>query len=151
MKKAAPWMITIVLSVVLVGMVVFLALTMNKNSSASAAKPETVKALSADDLVKVTGILEGIKTNLSDPNYVVVMDFAFQFNNAKAKEAFEKIKDFKLKSIIIKTLADSKPDQLTGAKGKDQLANKLMNLINSTLPEGKIVQVDITNFIMTTI
>ncbi|GIP21433.1 MULTISPECIES: flagellar basal body-associated FliL family protein [Paenibacillus] len=156
MKKMAPWIITILLALILVVMAAYLVMTMNnnKNSSSStnaASKTEEKKTLSADELVEVTSTMEDVKTNLSDPNYVVVMNFAFQMNNSKTKVAFDKIKDFNAKSIIIKTLADTKPADLTGAKGKDQLANKLMNLINQTLPEGNIVQIDITNFIMTAI
>jgi flagellar FliL protein len=76
------------------------------------------------------------------------MDFAFQLDSTTTKEAFDKIKDFKIKPIIIKTLADTKPEELTGAKGKDNLSSKLLNLINKSLPEGKLIQIDITNFIM---
>ncbi|MNF07638.1 flagellar basal body-associated protein FliL [compost metagenome] len=50
---------------------------------------------------------------------------------------------------MIKTLADTKPEELNGANGKDQLSSKLVNLINKTLTEGKLTQVEVTNFIMT--
>ncbi|MNP67820.1 flagellar basal body-associated protein FliL [compost metagenome] len=101
--------------------------------------------------MKVTSTLDDIKTNLSEPDYVVVIDFAFQLDNEVSKEAFDKIKDYKIKPIIIKTLADTKPEELTGALGKDNLSSKLLNLINKSLPEGKLIQIDITDFIMTTI
>ncbi|MNH77536.1 flagellar basal body-associated protein FliL [compost metagenome] len=153
MKKMAPWIITILLALILVVMAAYLVMTMNnKNTtSANAAQKVEEKKLSADELVKVTSTMEQVKTNLLDPNYVVIMDFAFQLNDSSSKEAFDKIMNFNAKSIIIKTLADTKPNDLIGAKGKDQLANKLKNLINQTLPEGNIVQIDITNFVMSTI
>lgn len=157
MKKMAPWLITILLSITLIVLAAFLLINQMSNPASggevkAAAQDEAVtKRLTADEIVKVTSTIDDIKTNLSDPNYVVVMNFAFQLDKEVSKEAFDKIKDFKVKPIIIKTLADTKPEELTGAKGKDNLSSKLTNLINKTLPEGKLIQIDITYFVMTTI
>lgn len=157
MKKMAPWLITILLAITLIVLAAFLLMNqMNKpdpGTEVRAAVQDVTPAesLSADEIVKVTSTIDDIKTNLSDPNYVVVMNFAFQLDKDTSKEAFDKIKDFKIKPIIIKTLADTKPEELTGARGKDNLSSKLLNLINKSLPEGKLIQIDITNFIMTTI
>ncbi|MGG6313541.1 flagellar basal body-associated FliL family protein [Paenibacillus macerans] len=157
MKKMLPWLITILLAITLIVLAAFLLVNqMNKPAPGtevnaavnSVAEPEH---LSADEIVKVTSTIDDIKTNLSEPDYVVVMNFAFQLDNEVSKEEFDKIKDFKIKPIIIKTLADTKPEELTGALGKDNLSSKLLNLINKSLPEGKLIQIDITNFIMTTI
>ncbi|GGF96785.1 flagellar basal body-associated FliL family protein [Paenibacillus aceti] len=154
MKKMAPWLITILLAITLIVLAAFLLMNQLTNSDRGSEVKQAVsdvavpKNFSADEIVSVTSTIEGIKTNLSDPSYVVGMDFAFQLDTAMTKEAFDKIKDFKVKPIIIKTLADTKPDELTGAKGKDNLSSKLLNLINKSLPEGKLVQIDITNFIM---
>ncbi|WP_435921241.1 flagellar basal body-associated FliL family protein [Paenibacillus sp. DYY-L-2] len=156
MKKMAPWLITIMLAITLIVLAAFLLVNqMTGPASGGEVKAATEdvapKHLSADEIVKVTSTIDDIKTNLSDPNYVVVMNFAFQLDKETSKEAFDKIKDFKVKPIIIKTLADTKPEELTGAKGKDNLSSKLTNLINKTLPEGKLIQIDITYFVMTTI
>ncbi|RCX21301.1 flagellar FliL protein [Fontibacillus phaseoli] len=157
MKKMAPWLITIMLSITLIVLAAFLLINQMSAPSGggevqAADNSEAVlKHLTADEIVKVTSTIDDIKTNLSDPNYVVVMNFAFQLDKETSKEAFDKIKDFKVKPIIIKTLADTKPEDLTGAKGKDNLSSKLTNLINKTLPEGKLIQIDITYFVMTTI
>ncbi|GIP52243.1 MULTISPECIES: flagellar basal body-associated FliL family protein [Paenibacillus] len=156
MKKMAPWLITILLSITLIVLAAFLLINQMSGPAGGEAKAavneEAVpRHLTADEIVKVTSTIDDIKTNLSDPNYVVVMNFAFQLDNGASKEAFDKIKDFKVKPIIIKTLADTKPEDLTGAKGKDNLSSKLTNLINKTLPEGKLIQIDITYFVMTTI
>lgn len=154
MKKMAPWLITILLAITLIVLAAFLLMNQLTNSDRGSEVKQAVsdvavpKNFSADEIVSVTSTIEGIKTNLSDPSYVVGMDFAFQLDTAMTKEAFDKIKDYKVKPIIIKTLADTKPDELTGAKGKDNLSSKLLNLINKSLPEGKLVQIDITNFIM---
>lgn len=157
MKKMAPWLITILLAITLIVIAAFLVgkeiLKDDNNNqlNATVAGVAQPRYLSADEIVKVTSTIDDIKTNLSDPNYVVVMNFAFQLDHELSKEAFDKIKDFKIKPIIIKTLADTNPEDLIGAKGKDNLSSKLINLINQSLSEGKVTQIDITNFIMTTI
>lgn len=157
MKKMLPWLITILLSITLIVVAAVLLirpLTQPSpgNEVRAAVQDVTVPSgLSADEIVEVTSTIDGIKTNLSDPSYVVVIDFAFQLDRKSSKEAFDKIKDFKIKPLIIKTLADTKPEELNGATGKDNLSSELMNLINKSLPEGKLVQIDITAFIITTI
>jgi len=153
----APWLITMLLAITLIVMAAFLLVNQmtkpNSGNEVNAAVQNVGQPaqLTADELVKVTSSIDGIKTNLSDPSYIVVMNFAFQLDRESSKECFDKIKDFKIKPIIIKTLADTKPEDLTGAKGKDNLSTKLLNLINASLPEGKLIQIDITEFIMTTI
>ena len=157
MKKMAPWLITILLAITLIVMAAFLLVNQMTGPASggevkAAVDEVTVpKHLTADELVEVTSTINDIKTNLSDPNFVVVLDFAFQLDSAASKEAFDKIKDFKITPIIIKTLADTKPEELNGARGKDNLSSKLLNLINKSLPEGKLIQIDITKFIITAI
>lgn len=157
MKKMAPWLITMLLAITLIVMAAFLLVNQFTKPAPGNGINQAVQNvgqpahLTADELVKVTSSIDGIKTNLSDPNYVVVMNFAFQLDRETSKESFDKIKDFKIKPLIIKTLADTKPEDLVGAKGKDNLSTKLLNLINTSLPEGKLIQIDITEFIMTTI
>jgi flagellar FliL protein len=154
MKKMAPWLITILLAITLIVMAAVLLTTHITNPDqgsevkSAVGNVELPKYLSADDIVKVTSTINGIKTNLSDPGFVVGMDFAFQLDSPTTKEAFDKIKEYKIKPIIIKTLADTKPDELNGAKGQDNLSSKLLNQINKSLPEGKLIQIDITSFIM---
>lgn len=157
MKKMAPWLITILLSITLIVLAAFLLLKdysqpgPGNEVRAAVQDVQVPSGLSADEIVEVTSTIDGIKTNLSDPSYVVVMDFAFQMDRKTSKEAFDKIKDYKIKPIIIKTLADTKPEDLNGSVGKDNLSSKLLNLINKSLPEGKVVQIDITYFISTPI
>lgn len=157
MKKMVPWLITILLAITLIVLAAFLLMNQmtrpeaGAEVNASVAEVGSPPKLSAEELVKVTATMDQIKTNLSDPSYVVVINFAFQLDKETTKAAFDQIKDFKVKSIIIKTLADTKPEELTGSVGKDNLSSKLLNLINQSLPEGKVVQIDINEFIMTTI
>lgn len=153
MKKMLPWIITILLAITLIVLAAFLMMDRWFGSSAndpnSAAQSIEVPKLSADELVEITSEITGIKTNLADQDYIVLMNFAFQLNDKKSKEEFDKIKEFRIKPIIIKTLADTKPEELKGASGKDQLSAKLINLINKTLTQGKLTQIQITDYILT--
>ncbi|WP_151735123.1 flagellar basal body-associated FliL family protein [Paenibacillus tengchongensis] len=152
MKKMLPWLITALLGITLIAVAAGLLwdkfFPKDTNDVNAAVQNVEAKHLSADEIVELTAELTGIKTNLADPEYIVSIDFAFQLDTATAKEDFEKIKQIKIKPIIIKTLADTKPEELNGAGGKDQLSAKLVNLINKTLPEGKLTQIDITNYVL---
>jgi len=153
MKKMLPWLITILLAITLIVLAAFLLMGKffpNDPNDVNAAvdKVET-KHLSADEIVELSSEIPDIKTNLADPDYIVLIDFVLQLDSVKAKEEFDKIKDIKIKPLIIKTLADTEPEQLNGAEGKDQLCSKLVNLINKTLTEGQLTQVEITDFILT--
>ncbi|AIQ47855.1 flagellar basal body protein FliL [Paenibacillus sp. FSL R7-0273] len=155
MKKMLPWLITILLAITLIVVAAFLLMDRifpsDVNDVNAAVQNMEVERLSADEIVELSTEITDIKTNLADPDYIVLINFAFQLNTVKAKEDFEKIKDLKIKPLLIKTLADTKPEELNGANGKDQLSSKLVNLINKTLTEGKLTQVEVTNFIMTSI
>jgi len=43
------------------------------------------------------------------------------------------------------------PEEMSGTKGKDQLAAGLINSINSVITEGKLLKVGIKGFVMTPI
>ncbi|AIQ53324.1 flagellar basal body-associated FliL family protein [Paenibacillus sp. FSL R7-0331] len=155
MKKMLPWLITILLAITLILVAAFLLMDRifpsDVNDVNAAVQNMEVERLSADEIVELSSEITDIKTNLADTDYIVLINFAFQLDTVKAKEDFEKIKDLKIKPLLIKTLADTKPEELNGANGKDQLSSKLVNLINKTLTEGKLTQVEVTNFIMTSI
>ncbi|MBD8497069.1 MULTISPECIES: flagellar basal body-associated FliL family protein [Paenibacillus] len=148
MKRMLPWMITMLLAITLVALVIIMVMnSMNGNSEGNGESSAVVR-LSADEIVEMTSELKDIKTNLAGRDTIVAIDFAFQLDSKKTKEEFEKIKELIIKPEVLKTLADTKPEDLEGTKGKDQLSAKLLDLINKKIPEGKVIQVDITNFIM---
>ncbi|MBW7473291.1 flagellar basal body-associated FliL family protein [Paenibacillus oenotherae] len=161
MKKMLPWLITILLAITLIAIVaviLFNSILGGDNSNdpatnaANSANNVEMKKLDADERVEVTSELADIKTNLADPEYIGVMGFAFQLDDKSTKEDFDKIKDIQIKPIIIRTLSDMTPEQLKGSKGKDDLNTKLLNLINKKLEEfseGKLINVETTNFIVT--
>ncbi|MET3207704.1 UNVERIFIED_CONTAM: flagellar FliL protein [Paenibacillus sp. PvR008] len=157
MKKMLPWLITILLAITLIAGAAFVlvpALSGKKSEAtpnAQAAQAEQLPRLSADELVEVSSEITGIKTNLADADYIVQMNLSFQLNDAKAKESFEKIKDISIKPIVIQLLADTKPDELRTAKGRDQFSDKLTDLINKSLPEGHLGNAKITDFLLAAI
>ncbi|MRN54859.1 flagellar basal body-associated FliL family protein [Paenibacillus monticola] len=155
MKKMLPWLITILLAITLIAVAAFLLMDKifpnNADPVTAAVEKVEAKKLSADEIVKLTSEIIDIKTNLADPDYIVMINFAFQLDTETAKTEFDKIKDIKIKPLIIKTLADTKPTELNGANGKDQISSKLVNLINKTLTEGKLTQIEVTSFILTTL
>ncbi|NMO96165.1 flagellar basal body-associated FliL family protein [Paenibacillus lemnae] len=151
MKKMLPWLITILLSITMIVVAVFLLsdklLGSDDKNVVSAKQEEPVK--SADEIVEVTSEILDITTNMSDPEYIVKISFAFQLNDKKAKEDFDKIKEIKIKPIIIKTLMDTKPDSLKDSKGVEQLSNQLMEQINKSINHGTVTQVGVTNKLVT--
>ncbi|EPY04081.1 flagellar basal body protein FliL [Paenibacillus sp. E194] len=148
MKRMLPWMITVLLALTLIALVVIMMLNSTPGKQANPTGNIAVPRLSADEIVEMTSSMNEIKTNLADHDYIVLTGFAFQLDSKKTKEQFDKIKDMRIKPLILRTLADMKPEELQGMKGQDQLCSKLLELINKQLPEGKVIQIDLTDFIM---
>ncbi|MCR2805019.1 flagellar basal body-associated FliL family protein [Paenibacillus soyae] len=155
MKKMMPWLITILLSITLIAIVaIILFRTMFNDPTEEEAnhkEPVEIEVLTADERVEVTSELKDFQRNLLDPNYVVRMSFAFQLDEKKTKEEFDKLLEIEIKPIVSRTLADMKAEELNGSAGEDFLESKLLTLINPVLPSGKLVKVEITNFIITEI
>ncbi len=154
MKKMLPWLITILLSITLIAIVaiiLFKSFFTDPKEQATETKTIEVKVLSADERVEVTSELKDFRRNLKDPEYVVVLSFAFQLDSKKTKEEFDKLTEIEIRPIINRTLADMTADELKGSQGEDALESKLLNLINPIIPKGKLVKVEITNFIITEI
>ncbi len=154
MKKMLPWMITILLSITLVAVVsvvLYNQFFSENGRGAAVGKQVDVKVLSATERVDVTSELKDYRRNLKNADYMVIMNFAFQLDSKKTKEDFDKIIDIEIKPIISRTLADLMPEDLEGSTGEDALESKLLNLINPILPKGKLVKVEITDFMITQI
>ncbi|NBD22461.1 flagellar basal body-associated FliL family protein [Paenibacillus glycinis] len=158
MKKMLPWLITILFAITLIAIVaVILMKTVmggddaNDTATKAANNAATVKTekLTADKRVELTSTIEKIQTNLLDSDYVAVLGFAFQLDEKSTKKDFDKIKDIQIKPIIIRTLSDMKPEEINGSQGKDKLCAELLNLINPELPDGKLINVEITDYIVT--
>jgi flagellar FliL protein len=153
-----PWLAMILVVITLITVAAFVLWNYMNKSMESKDPNEQAKhsvssvhaeKLSAAEILEVSSTLDNITTNLADKEYVVKMSFAFELDSKHTKEEFDKIVNLKIKPIIIRTLADMNPDEVVGGKGFDALSSKLLNLINAILPEGKLNQVEITDFIIT--
>ena len=148
MKKMLPWLITILLSITLIVLAIFLLsnkLVGDNEKDTASGNGSALSKMSADEIVKMTSEITGIKTNIADPGYIAQMAFAFQLSDKKAKEEFDKIKEIKIKPNIIKTLVDTKPELLNDSKGREQFIAKLQNLINKSLTSGRLIQIEMTD------
>ncbi|MCU6707110.1 flagellar basal body-associated FliL family protein [Paenibacillus sp. J5C_2022] len=153
MKKMLPWLITILLSITLIAIVGIILFKSMFSDTADANKPKTVKVqeLSAKERVEVTSELKDFRRNLKDQDYLVMLDFAFQLDSKKTKEEFDKLLEIEIRPVISRTVADLSVDELNGSAGEDALEAKLLNLINPMLPKGKLIKVEITNFLLSEI
>jgi len=154
MKKMLPWLITILLSITLIAVVGFVVFDMmfgDDKKIAAENEPVKVEVLSAKERVEVTSTLTDFRRNLKDPEFLVIINFAFQMDNKKTKESFDQILDIEIKPIISRALADMSAEELNGSQGEDNLESKLLNLINPILPKGKLVKVEITDFLISKI
>jgi flagellar FliL protein len=160
MKKLLPWLVSLLLAITLIVIATFYFWNSlfgdDKSKDPELAAKESVanvqaEPISADELIKVTSELIDIRTNLADTDYVVQLGLSFQLDSVKAKEEFDKIKENEIKPLINRALWVVNPADMTGTKGKDQLAAGLINAINAVLSEGKLIKVGIKEFIMTPI
>lgn len=149
MKKMLPWLVTIILAIVLIAIVSVILYRVLYVNESGTPKPEVkVETLSAKERVEVTSVLLQYRRNLKDQNYVVIMSFAFQLDSKKTKEEFDQILDIEIKPIISRTLADVTVDELNGSQGEDALEARLLNLLNPVIPSGKLIKVEVTDFII---
>lgn len=106
------------------------------------------KKMTADEIVEVSSELAQIKTNLADPDRIIMVSFSFKLSDKTAKEDFEKIKSITVKPIIIQALADTKAEELSSAKGMKQFNEKLTGLINEALPEPKLKSTSFSDIVI---
>ncbi len=161
MKKMLPWLVSLLLAITLIAIVViYFWSTMfsdDKSKDPEQQAKESVEnvqaqpPMSADETVKVTSELTDIKTNLSDRDYIAILSFAFTLDSTDAKEEFEKIKNIKIKPIVIRAIGEMTPDEISSAKGKDQLTAGLINSVNAALSDGRLTKVEITDFVISPI
>lgn len=81
MKKMLPWLITILLSITLIVLAIFLLsnkLVGDNEKDTASGNGSALSKMSADEIVKMTSEITGIKTNIADPGYIAQMAFAFR-------------------------------------------------------------------------
>jgi len=157
MKRMWPWLVSLLLAISLIAVVV--VILWNSQNGGFGLNPgnrelSQSEPLTADELLDVTSELTDIRTNIADPDYVVVIDLSFRLDSKQAREAFDKIKDVEIRPIVNKALWQMSREELSSLAGKDKLVSEIINAINpvlATLTKGKLTKVEITNFIMTPI
>lgn len=155
-KKMLPWLVIVLVAITLITVAAFVLWEYvfkepKPLDPALAAQSEVSNEqpirLDADKIRDLTVMMDEIRTNLADINYVVQISFAFQMNNKKARAEFETIQHL-AKAEVIKALADTTPEDIQGSKGQDLLISRLMNAINPLLQQGKVSKIDITDFML---
>jgi flagellar FliL protein len=104
------------------------------------------KKYSADELLEMSVHMNDLLGNLSN-NDIVQLSLTFELDSVEAKEEFEKL-DYITKDVVLKTIADMKPEDIKGAKGIDFLSATLMNKVNPKLSEGKLREIYVTKLIL---
>lgn len=154
-NKMLQWLIMILIAITLIVLAGFVLWDyMDRKAQPADPNQQAVnsvndvkgKKLSATEVKEQTVEMKDITTNLANSQFVKV-SFAFELENKKVKEEFEQL-DFKVKAIIIQTLADLNAEQIRGSKGYDNLTTSLLNKINPILSEGKLKQIHITNIVL---
>jgi len=154
MKRTWPWLVSLLLAISLIAVVVVILWNQSGLFTPREGALAQSEPLSADELLAVTSELTDIRTNIADPDYVVVIDLSFRLDSKKTREAFDKIKDVEIRPIVNKALWQMSPEELSSVAGKDKLISQIINAINPVLAaiaNGKLTKVEITNFIMTPI
>jgi|HigsolmetaAR203D_1030402.scaffolds.fasta_scaffold00030_57 flagellar FliL protein len=158
-KKMLPWLVIVLVAITLIAVAAlllweFVIKEPKPLDPALAAQSEVSNEqpvrLNAEQVKELTVMMEKITTNLSDSDHVVLISFAFQLSNKKAKAEFESIRHL-AQAAVIKALADTSPEDIQGSKGQDLLISRLMNAINPLLQQGKVSKIDITEFLLTRI
>ncbi len=103
------------------------------------------KKYTADELIEMSVHMNDLIANLSNKD-IVQLSLTFELDSVDAKGEFEKL-DYITKDIVLKTIADMKPEDIEGAKGIDFLSATLMNKINPKLTEGKLREIYVTKLI----
>jgi flagellar FliL protein len=155
-KKMLPWLIMVLIAITLIAIAAFILwdfIMEDSNANDPNAKAQEIageveaQPLSANERAELSFSIDGVTTNLADINYIVKLSFSFLMENAEARHEIELMKPVVL-DIIGNTLSDTIPEDIQGSAGKDQLKAKLMNQINGVLKEGKILEISISDFII---
>lgn len=153
LRRMLPWliMIFVVITIIVVTAILLWGYLMQDNSRNLVGAAGSVSDVEAGKLpaakVKELSVeINDVLTNLKTGEFIKV-SFTFELNNEHGKEEFMLL-DFKIKALIINTLSDLTPEDVTGSKGKDYISSTLINEINGVLQEGKVRAVNITDFVL---
>ncbi|OGX68140.1 MAG: hypothetical protein A2189_00765 [Paenibacillus sp. RIFOXYA1_FULL_44_5] len=116
------------------------------NSHTQSPTTATSKQLTAAEIKDLTVPIDDILTNLSN-KAIIKISLSFELDSKKSKDEFA-LRDAQVRDIILRTLADTNPDQIKGSKGYDYLCTTLINKINNIMTSGKLLKINVTNIIL---
>ncbi|MFD2670095.1 flagellar basal body-associated FliL family protein [Marinicrinis sediminis] len=152
MKKLVPILIIVLVSITLIAVAAFslyhFMLKDDSGSNGNEIAIEEPAQLTAEERKELTVEVNEIITNLSNLDYIVKLNLDLIVENEKVKEELGFLTST-VKSIIVKALADTAPDAISGSQGQDAFNARMMNEINAILQEGKLKEVQITDIIIT--
>lgn len=151
MKKIVPILVIVLVSITLIAVAAFSLyhfLLKNDSEIDGGISIEEPRKITAEERQELTVSVNDVVTNLADMEYIVKLSMDFVLENVEAKDELSLLTS-SVKSIIVKTLADTKPEEMQGSQGQSDFNAKIMNEVNTILQEGKLMEVQITDIIIT--
>ncbi|HWL11791.1 MAG TPA: flagellar basal body-associated protein FliL [Ureibacillus sp.] len=133
-------MLIILVSITLIGGVIFVLYTQFNKQSAEPTEP------SIDEIVESSVDVTEITTNLAD-NRIIMVSLKIQTDSKKAAEELTK-RDFQTKNLVITELSEMTEEALKGKEGKLTFESTLKSQLNELMQEGEVQKVYITSYII---
>lgn len=139
-NKLLTVMLIILVSITLIGVVIFVLLTQFNKQTATSNEP------SIDEIVESSVDVTEITTNLAD-NRIIMLSLKIQTDSKEAAEELTK-RDFQTKNLVITQLSELTEEDLKGKDGKTTFESSLKSQLNEVMQEGEVQQVYITSYII---
>ncbi|MEK4228740.1 flagellar basal body-associated protein FliL [Solibacillus sp. FSL H8-0538] len=138
-NKLLTIMLIILVTITLIGVIVFVLLTQLNKEPVSAE-------LTIDEIVLASVDVPELTTNLADKR-IVRLQLKIQTSNEDAAAELTK-RDFQTNNIIIQELSEMTQENLEGKQGKIAFQNAIKAQLNELMQEGEVQQVYITSYII---
>ncbi|MFC7685411.1 flagellar basal body-associated protein FliL [Ureibacillus sp. GCM10028918] len=139
-NKLLTVMLIILVSITLIGVVIFVLLTQFNKQTTETHEP------SIDEIIEASVDVTEITTNLAD-NSIIMLSLKIQTGSKEAAEELTK-RDFQTKNLVITQLSEMTEEDLKGKEGKTAFESTLKSQLNELMQEGEIQQVYITSYII---
>lgn len=139
-NKLLTIMLIILITITLIGVVIFVLLTQFNKQQAAPPEP------TIDEILEASVDVPELTTNLAD-NSIVRLTLKLQTDSKEVAEELVK-RDFQTNNIIIEELAEMTKKDLDGKQGKVMFESTIKSKINELMQEGEVQQVYITSYII---
>ncbi|MCM3386759.1 flagellar basal body-associated protein FliL [Ureibacillus chungkukjangi] len=140
-NKLLTVMLIILVTITLIGVVVFVLLTQFNKQTTTASEEPTI-----DEIVESSVDVTEITTNLAD-NRIIMLSLKIQTDSKEAAAELTK-RDFQAKNLIITQLSEMTEADLKGKDGKATFESTLKSQLNELMQEGEVKEVYITSYII---